>query len=338
MMSQIEKQQTEPKDEKSKTEISIAKIGLISAIAVAAIGLLSTAVSAYFSSQTVQAPILIPIQATQTAEARSIENSDSIIATAISTQTPAVRIEHTLTHTPGISTPTATPTQLPTSLPTDTPSDWSNIFQIYTGGSCDEPVVIPSEYDIEGDPEEAIQQIVEDRNSNENEPWLIGPGGRQYISLARNIVSKNENQEWIQLSNTVRVSIRGRDTSPDHANVMMNCAGAGNKRVFPSIELDPQFNQYEVSTTYQEADFFSLQPGEFESLHFIFQCKTPGTYSVRLSMEYLYLGQPGAITIDSPDLLCPRSYSLWEIWEMPPFPSTKLGDFVWDGSGYIESP
>ena len=58
-----------PESKDSTTEISVAKIALISAITVAVIGMIGTAVNAYFSSQAAQAPIIIPIQATQTAEA-----------------------------------------------------------------------------------------------------------------------------------------------------------------------------------------------------------------------------------------------------------------------------
>ena len=335
MMNQTGKKSSETQDLKGKTELNIAKIGLISAIAVAIIGLVGIGVTAYFSSQSAQAPILISIQATQTAEAKAVEEQVAIAPTETA-KIPTSTIEPTMMVTPTDQNPTAIPSSIPTAIPTEITQDWGAIFQIYTLGSCEEPVVIPSSFDIEGDPETAVKQIFESNDSNDNEPWQIGPGGRRYISLARNIVSKSENKEWIQLSNTTRVTIRGNDSAPDHVNVMMNCAGAGNKRVFPPIELDPQFNQYEVSTTYQEADFFSLQPGEFESLNFIFHCKTPGTYSVILSIDYLYLGQPGKITINSPDLICPQSYSLWEIWDLP-FPSIRLGDYVWNGTSYVET-
>jgi len=52
-----------------KTEISVARIGVISALGVAAMGMLATVLSAYFSAQAAQAPIILPILATQTAAA-----------------------------------------------------------------------------------------------------------------------------------------------------------------------------------------------------------------------------------------------------------------------------
>jgi len=58
-------------------ELRVARIGLISAVVVATCGLagtlltvLGTAISGYFSTRAVQDPLLIPLRATQTAEAR----------------------------------------------------------------------------------------------------------------------------------------------------------------------------------------------------------------------------------------------------------------------------
>lgn len=73
--------QGEPQEEKGSSqsiELRVARIGLISALVVAACGLigtlltvLGTAISGYFSTRAVQDPLLIPLRATQTAEARS---------------------------------------------------------------------------------------------------------------------------------------------------------------------------------------------------------------------------------------------------------------------------
>jgi hypothetical protein len=67
----------ESSPDNGKTEISIAKIGLISALIVAACGLVGTlvtvfggAIAAYYANQAAQAPIVIPLSATQTAEAK----------------------------------------------------------------------------------------------------------------------------------------------------------------------------------------------------------------------------------------------------------------------------
>ncbi len=65
------RQSHKPNPNSNKTEISVAKIGVISALGVAAMGMLATIISAYFSAQAAQAPILLPIRATQTSEARS---------------------------------------------------------------------------------------------------------------------------------------------------------------------------------------------------------------------------------------------------------------------------
>lgn len=66
------------KNQESNPEISIARIGMISAVVVAVCGLLGTlatvlgtAISAYFTTQSARDPLLIPLRATQTAEARA---------------------------------------------------------------------------------------------------------------------------------------------------------------------------------------------------------------------------------------------------------------------------
>ena len=71
-----------------KTELSIARIGLISALVVAACGLLGTlatvlgtALSSYYASQAARDPVLIPLQATQTAEARQASATGPSVAT-----------------------------------------------------------------------------------------------------------------------------------------------------------------------------------------------------------------------------------------------------------------
>jgi translation elongation factor EF-Tu-like GTPase len=72
-MKQQRKSSGRSKVDNSKAEISVAKIGLISTIAVAIIGMIGTALSAYFSTEAAKAPLLISIQATQTAESRSTQ-------------------------------------------------------------------------------------------------------------------------------------------------------------------------------------------------------------------------------------------------------------------------
>lgn len=96
-MKPNKKSTSEKQISSDKKEISVAKIGLISAITVAIIGLVGSAINAYFSSQAAQAPLLIPIQATQTAEARIIlqtavfsPTSEPVLSTNLPNQSPSV--------------------------------------------------------------------------------------------------------------------------------------------------------------------------------------------------------------------------------------------------------
>lgn len=96
-MKPQKKSTSEKQASSDKKEISVAKIGLISAITVAIIGLVGSAINAYFSNRSAQAPFLIPIQATQTAEARVIlptavfsPVSESMLPTDLPNKSPSL--------------------------------------------------------------------------------------------------------------------------------------------------------------------------------------------------------------------------------------------------------
>lgn len=84
-MTQRKKTQTESKTNKG-TEITVAQIGLVTAVLVAIVSGVVTIISSYFSSQAAQAPILIPIRATQTAEAHLTASQDNSYATQVALQ------------------------------------------------------------------------------------------------------------------------------------------------------------------------------------------------------------------------------------------------------------
>jgi hypothetical protein len=98
-----------PKKE-NLTEIKVAKIGLISSLVVGLLGLISAIISGNYNSKAAQAPIVIPIQATQTAEAKLNSFKASPIYTEASPFISDV--------TPIISTETPTLTSLPIIQPT----------------------------------------------------------------------------------------------------------------------------------------------------------------------------------------------------------------------------
>ena len=103
-MNPQEEQAPEPLNNNRPTEISVAKIGLIGTLVVALISLFGVVVNAYYSNQAAQAPLLIAIHATQTAEAR-------ITPTLVPTLTSTAQIpDNTLTpvpDTPTVLTPTS---------------------------------------------------------------------------------------------------------------------------------------------------------------------------------------------------------------------------------------
>jgi hypothetical protein len=134
-MKQPRKEPIKPESDDSKAQTSVAKIGLISAITVAVVGMIGVVLNAYISSRATQAPILIPIQYTQTAESKL--TLESILLTETATTTSVSVARPTATMIPGATlsaAPTAAPattaaprvtappgTPLPTALPTEMP-------------------------------------------------------------------------------------------------------------------------------------------------------------------------------------------------------------------------
>lgn len=314
------------------TQVNIAKIGLISAIAVAVVGMIGTALSAYLSTQSVKAPILIPIQATQSAEA-------SVALQAVpakSTLLVPIQASPTTDSQPTPTSPQVSSTSTSTAPSTSTAEDRTTIFRIYTSRTtCIDPAVIPRNIDVEGDRVNALKQI---NQANDIDMWLHAPTESNLIYLSWSIVSLPENKEWIQLSNTIQTTIRARDKILEHINVLGECAGAGEYRVFSAIPLESRFDQYELTTSYQEADFFTLQPGEFEKFILRFQCTTPGVYSIHVNIPYTYLGKSGTIDLSPPDLVCPQSHTTWSVLVPPEMGIVRLDTYVWDGTDYVISP
>jgi len=308
-----QERQLPPKTEANSgtTQISLAKIGLVSAISVAVLGMIGTALNAYFSSQAASAPILIPIQATQTAEANTLLNFNAV---------------QTVSSTPIV----------PSALPVTGGDDWTTIFQLYSRkGTCLEPAVIPDTIDLKGDPDTVLMAVYQAMENKEADTWQSAPMQGSEIWLTRNIVSRSENTEWIELSNTIHVTVRRRNEIPDHVNVTGECAGSGEFRTFSAITLASGFDKYEITTAYSDADFFTLQPGEFESFKLSFQCTTPGFYIITINIPYTYLNGSGTITFIPPDLVCPKSYTVWEF--LNGFPDPR-GTYTWNGTAYTGTP
>lgn len=120
------KTQPESPPDTGGTQISLAKIGLISAIAVAVVGMIGTVISSYFSSQAALAPIVIPIQATETAQARSVAQGAPTQTTAATLATLTLpNPAPSATPVPPSIAPSATAEQ-PAAVPTATAQQAAN--------------------------------------------------------------------------------------------------------------------------------------------------------------------------------------------------------------------
>jgi hypothetical protein len=111
------------KEEKdSPIEVLVAKIGLSGTIITAILGLVGIGITAYFGYLGLQIQIKAPIEATQTAEAKS-----TLLAFSVTPTTLAVAVPSTDTSTPEPpQTPSPAPLDTSTTEPTRTPTTPSN--------------------------------------------------------------------------------------------------------------------------------------------------------------------------------------------------------------------
>jgi hypothetical protein len=122
------------------------------------------------------------------------------------------------------------------------------------------------------------------------------------------ITNSPDNQAWIRLSKDVKVSIRFVDNPPPTSEIMQfsGCGGGGAYRYFSPVSLNRDYPEYNVSSSSSDADFYTLQPGEFEIFILRFQCNAPGLYAVSLNIPIQFQGREETVTyVDFPGVNCP---------------------------------
>jgi hypothetical protein len=233
-------------------------------------------------------------------------------------------------------TPADTSSPTPTSTPSPTPTDTPLVRVESELNPCG-PWRIPSNINPGQDPSSEAAQLFDlERDSLPTGPFRGG------FLLTLNLTSISQDREWIELGNTASVSVQVHDDAPENANLwrVKECGGMGAVRLFSEGTLTADRETYTFSVTAPEADYFSLQPGEFEAFLFTFNCMEPGTYRISVEIPYKYKGESGAILFeDSRSLVCPQSYLLWEAYAPAPGgfssgPLEYVGAFEWNGTGY----
>jgi len=122
-------------------------------------------------------------------------------------------------------------------------------------------------------------------------------------------------QSWIEISNELRVTILSKEDIPDIVHInFIQCGAPGMIRVFPDVLLTGKDIEYTETITYPDADFFTLQPGEFERFAFGLNCSSPGKYMVQLDIQYRHSESTSiAATPITLELVCPKRLIAWSI-------------------------
>lgn len=219
---------------------------------------------------------------------------------------------------------TASETMLP-------PKDSTAIIRItpLPRDPCNEPAVLPASIAPDRDRAKALAQF--NQEAAKTQLWQRAPSQRGSFTLGIQVSSIVDAKQWIRLDSKVLVTVHVGSDVPEHVNIVQDCAGLGQSRIFPTIiPLKPSPKEYNVSTSYPNTDYFTLQPGEFEVFQFGLRCDSPGIYISTLTISYTYLERSDVITLNSPDFVCPKSYTSWSFLDNFEHNST----YVWNGNGY----
>lgn len=144
--------------------------------------------------------------------------------------------------------------------------------------------------------------------------------------------------DWIKISKSLDVNVSADSSIPRHTDVlnMPGCGGTGQIRDFSSIKLRTDLSSFSQKTNFTGADFFTLQPGEFEVFSVPFQCSAPGYYRVSITAEYSYQGENGVMEFPEFDILCPQSATVYTTYDGESIAGAE--NFDWKNGKYIQSP
>ncbi len=288
-------------------------------IAVAIIGLCGTLLAAILAS-----PVLIAW----------IQKSNS----------PIIPPAETLAFQPPIPTETIIDTTTPPPSPTLTSiplgQDWKSFLKLNLQSPC-APRLLPPNINPNEDISVAEQQLSQAKANNEFLDWLVAPilleEGVGFATLqVSSIVTETE---WVKISNELLINVTTQEML-DHVNVFddSQCGGVGEIRRFPLFNLSNDFNVYELKSTYAEADFFTLEPGEFEEFYIPYKCTAVGIYQFKINASYEYSGISNVTDSDQTiGIICPQTFTFWDF---NPFTYKFLSSttYQWNGSRYEKKP
>jgi hypothetical protein len=335
-------------------------------VIVAIIGSLGTILAAIISGYLARGPITVEdtIQVQETAPATGIvgsvqAGSDQSPPTARSGGTaPAVAAlddspEGTLTASPVESTATSSAPTVevatlvrPSPTPPSTPTAGPEILdvRVEAESGCD-PRVPPVQKSPSASEEaywDRVSQALGIDLVTASWPWipsLPNPSGTYTPSLntvsVEIIVQSDSDKEWLEISRSLDVAVTPADRSCEHVDgvLLWGCGGTQESRDFSEVGLRSEFEEYTARTEYAEADFFTLEPGEFEKFRIPFRCELPGYYRLSVAIPYRHSGESRVTSVQF-DIVCPRSVTIWETMFTDVWQLMNSYQCTWDGQGY----
>ncbi len=236
--------------------------------------------------------------------------------------------------------PTATPQSQVT--PTADTVGWQDLLSITRDSTCFATYV--PEYLFEGQPKtDWLKEKYAPLYENEEldyAPLIFNGNTENSTRISYTLTNAVSDNSWIRISKDISVSIRYMDEAPAAADVTVpnQCGEGGEYRFFPATKLKTDYPEYSVNLSANDpADYYKLEPGEFEVFVLNFECSAPGLYAVELNLPVNYQGQDGTVTYSStPGILCPRGVTTYN-W----YPATEgtiqiigVEHFEWSGSQY----
>jgi hypothetical protein len=153
-----------------------------------------------------------------------------------------------------------------------------------------------------------------------------------------NISSIADTNNWVQLDKSVNVAVSVETNIPSHADVFngVGCGGTGSIREFSQTTLRTDMQNFTKEATFSGADFFTLQPGEFEIFSIPFKCNAPGYYTISVSTKYTYENQSGIVDFPEAHVLCPNTYTIYSVSTNDQIVGVE--NLKWQNGNYSKSP
>jgi hypothetical protein len=194
-------------------------------------------------------------------------------------------------------------------------TDWQQFLTVEPWVGCT-PRVSPIAIDPNGNTAEQIASTNPMADVRIN--WPIVPFRLNSVLYT---LTSTADQNWIEIDKSLDVAVVTNSSIPQHVDVieLSGCGGTREIRDFPGTDLRTDLSSFTQKSTFPGADFFTLQPGEFEKFNVPFVCDAPGHYIISVHANYTYKGENGTIDFPEFDALCPESFTIYNT----------------DGSGYL---